>query len=168
MGSYELSLGYVLFVKILTGVIAVVFSILGYKLFVSGVGGKSSLIANSGNKFSFQLVNAAPGLFFLLAGAVLATFVLVRTEVRAPQDPKIGHSEGFVLKGDDRILDVWNGVAWMLVLEAKELKENAELRRVKLDLASVLVGLALEGKPGEDNFIETSKEVARLSGDLME
>lgn len=43
---------------------------LGYRLFVLGVTGKASLIIETKN-LGGQLVNAAPGLFFALFGAII-------------------------------------------------------------------------------------------------
>lgn len=50
---------------------------LGYDLFVKGVTGEASLVLNA-SSLSGQLVNAAPGLFFVLSGVAITIVSLYR------------------------------------------------------------------------------------------
>lgn len=51
---------------------------LGYDLFIKGVTGEASLVLNS-STVSGQLLNAAPGLFFVLSGVVITVTSLYRS-----------------------------------------------------------------------------------------
>jgi hypothetical protein len=50
-----------------------VITYLGYRLFILGVTGRASLSVNS-SKLNAQLINAAPGLFFLLGGSSIVAW----------------------------------------------------------------------------------------------
>lgn len=52
---------------------------LGYQLFIKGITGKASLVVNA-NTLGGQLLNAAPGLFFAIAGVIIVIFGLLRKE----------------------------------------------------------------------------------------
>jgi hypothetical protein len=60
---------------VLAGMLCIV---LGYSLFIKGVTGKASLHARN-DKTQFRLLNAAPGLFFCLFGAIILVVALTRS-----------------------------------------------------------------------------------------
>lgn len=53
---------------------------LGYKLFIMGVTGKASLLVQY-EKSKLQLINAAPGLFFALFGALVLAVAISRPAI---------------------------------------------------------------------------------------
>jgi hypothetical protein len=55
--------------------------VLGYLLFVKGVSGEASLIAEF-DRTKIQLINALPGIFFALFGAVILIF-MARSNIKA-------------------------------------------------------------------------------------
>lgn len=66
---------------LLVGLVSIV---LGYKLFMAGVGGMSS-IETKADRFKLRLTRAAPGLFFALFGtAIIAAVVLRPFSVTGP------------------------------------------------------------------------------------
>jgi len=62
------------FVAVLIGGISI---LLGYLLFIKGVTGEASISVDS-SSLSGQLINAAPGLFFALAGVVIIVVALIK------------------------------------------------------------------------------------------
>src|SRR5262249_25360667 len=65
------------FFKVLPLSICVLSIYLGYRLFILGVTGQASLSFDTG-KVSGQLLNAAPGIFFMLGGVVATVAIIYK------------------------------------------------------------------------------------------
>lgn len=65
--------------KIIAILVGTFISYLGYLLFLKGVSGNASLIAEH-LTFKAQLINAAPGLFFMIGGVTIIVIVIVIPE----------------------------------------------------------------------------------------
>ena len=65
--------------KLFSMIAGLFFAYLGYKLFINGVSGNASLSAKK-DKISLQLLNASPGLFFALFGALIIIYSVLQKE----------------------------------------------------------------------------------------
>ncbi len=136
---------------------ATIVAILGYKLFVKGVDGSASFVTSVEDRFSAQLLNASPGLFFLLAGCAVIAIIVFRLEVSELSHPN--GSQEFAVKGPGVSAQLDNHMAWDLFLDAEELARGDRRKCVKLRLALLLVDRALEHAPTDRNANETLASV---------
>jgi len=82
--------------RLLSLVIAGLAIYLGYDLFIKGVTGKASLVLNS-STVSGQLLNAAPGLFFVLSGVAITMVSLYRrADEYKPMARVVGKERGSI------------------------------------------------------------------------
>lgn len=74
--KYRIDHSILRFLSLIIGGISIY---LGYLLFIKGVTGEASLVVNA-TQLKGQLLNAAPGLFFALSGVAIIFFALFKKE----------------------------------------------------------------------------------------
>lgn len=96
---------------------------LGYKLFLAGVGGEAKLSVQK-DKIKFQLLNAAPGIFFLIAGAIVIGIGLFQKEtiIKIKKD---GETRTIITKGMEEFSEYGKYYSRGMELIEKEDSNNA-------------------------------------------
>ena len=93
-------------IRLVTIIIGGITIYLGYLLFIKGVSGEASLVVNA-TKLKGQLLNAAPGLFFALAGVtIIVITILRRFDIRiihkTEKIPDLSMLDGVIKCGKER------------------------------------------------------------------
>lgn len=158
MEQETLELLYVFSVRILLIIAGMLLAVLGYRLLLKGVTGEASLTANVENKFSLRLLNASPGVFFLLTGGLTVLLCAYQISVEKTPGEDFGETGRYVYKGSNAAID--NNLATVLMNNAAHLPER-QLQCDQLLVAHQLAERAVQQSP-DRYFKETVTETRNL------